>query len=39
MSFYDMPSASLMTQYTDVRLAMPKAITGSSMRSSRRPRR
>jgi hypothetical protein len=27
MSFYDLPSASLMTQYGDVRLALPKAIT------------
>ena len=27
MSFYDLPSASLMTQYADVRLALPKAIT------------
>lgn len=27
LAFYDMPSASLMTQYTDVRLALPKAIT------------
>ena len=27
MTFTDMPSTSLMTQYTDVRLALPKAIT------------
>ena len=27
LTFYDMPSASLMAQYTDVRLALPKAIT------------
>ena len=27
MAFTDMPSTSLMTQYTDLRLAMPKAIT------------
>ncbi|HUR21438.1 MAG TPA: hypothetical protein VMZ90_11555, partial [Vicinamibacterales bacterium] len=27
MAFSDMPSTALMTQYTDVRLAMPKAIT------------
>jgi hypothetical protein len=26
MTFYDLPSASLMTQYSDVRLALPKAI-------------
>ena len=26
MAFYDMPSTSLMNQYADVRLAMPKAI-------------
>jgi hypothetical protein len=26
MTFYDMPSTSLMTQYNDVRLALPKAI-------------
>jgi len=27
LAFYDMPSAALMSQYTDVRLALPKAIT------------
>ena len=27
MSFYDMPSTSLMNQYAVVRLALPKAIT------------
>ena len=27
MSFTDMPSTPLMTQYTDVRLALPKVIT------------
>jgi photosystem II stability/assembly factor-like uncharacterized protein len=27
MAFYDLPSTSLMTQYSDVRLALPKAIT------------
>jgi hypothetical protein len=27
MSFYDLPSVSLMTQYADARLALPKAIT------------
>jgi photosystem II stability/assembly factor-like uncharacterized protein len=31
LAFYDMPSASLMTQYADVRLALPKAITEANM--------